>query len=191
MWNKERGVQAFLACVTMLFGLSSAMPVLSADSSSAALTGAKAEEGRNAQESDQVPVAPPGESELVPELEDRLVILPEIKREGERFFLSSFKLPDKLTFAGQAIPLDNWQVRERIGEVWLVFDKQHTGHERLLLFCGGVAGPPSGILSVKVDPRPGCDHTRTSPSCRCATCFTIASPSPVPPVRRERAWWAR
>ena len=50
MWNKERGVQAFLACVTMLFGLSSAMPVLSADSSSAALTGAKAEEGRNAQE---------------------------------------------------------------------------------------------------------------------------------------------
>ena len=114
MWNKERGVQAFLACVTMLFGLSSAMPVLSADSSSAALTGAKAEEGRNAQESDQVPVAPPGESELVPELEDRLVILPEIKREGERFFLSSFKLPDKLTFAGQAIPLDNWQVRERI-----------------------------------------------------------------------------
>ena len=50
----------------------------------------------------------------MPELEDRLVILPEIKREGERFFLSSFKLPDKLTFAGQAIPLDNWQVRERI-----------------------------------------------------------------------------
>ena len=61
-----------------------------------------------------MPGAPPGESELVPELEDRLVILPEIKREGERFFLSSFKLPDKLTFAGQAIPLDNWQVRERI-----------------------------------------------------------------------------
>src|SRR5215211_5087635 len=48
------------------------------------------------------------------EPEDRLVILPEIKREGERFFLSSFKLPDKLTFAGQAVPLDNWQVRERI-----------------------------------------------------------------------------
>lgn len=31
------------------------------------------------------------------EPEDRLVILPEIKREGERHFLSSFKLPDKLT----------------------------------------------------------------------------------------------
>jgi membrane-bound lytic murein transglycosylase D len=48
------------------------------------------------------------------EAEDRLVILPELKREGERYFLSAFKLPDKLTFAGQAIPLDNWQVRERI-----------------------------------------------------------------------------
>src|SRR5512134_3510644 len=48
------------------------------------------------------------------EPEDRLVILPEIKREGERHFLSSFKLPDKLTFAGQPVPLDNWQVRERI-----------------------------------------------------------------------------
>jgi len=49
-----------------------------------------------------------------PDSEDRLVILPEIKREGEQFFLSSFKLPDKLTFAGQTIPLDKWHVRERI-----------------------------------------------------------------------------
>src|SRR6185437_8745559 len=49
-----------------------------------------------------------------PEPEDRLVILPEIKREGERFFLSSFKLPDKITFAGVPVPLDNWQVRERV-----------------------------------------------------------------------------
>lgn len=48
------------------------------------------------------------------EPEDRLVVLPEIKREGERFFLSSFKLPEKLTFAGQNVPLDNWHVRERI-----------------------------------------------------------------------------
>ena len=46
--------------------------------------------------------------------DDRLVILPEIKREGERFFLSSFKLPEKITFAGLPVPLDNWQVRERI-----------------------------------------------------------------------------
>ncbi len=48
------------------------------------------------------------------EADDHLVILPEIKREGERFFLSSFKLPEKLTFAGQPVPLDNWHVRERI-----------------------------------------------------------------------------
>ena len=57
---------------------------------------------------------PPGVDQEAAEPEDRLVILPEIKREGERFFLSSFKLPDKLTFAGQPVPLDNWQVRERI-----------------------------------------------------------------------------
>nr|MBI3611720.1 hypothetical protein [Nitrospirota bacterium] len=49
-----------------------------------------------------------------PDAEDRLVILPEIKREGERHFLSSFKLPDKLVFAGEPVPLDNWQVRERL-----------------------------------------------------------------------------
>jgi len=62
------------------------------------------------------------DSELVPsdqtdeqaESEDRLVILPEIQRDNERFFLSSFKLPEKLTFAGMPVPLDNWQVRERI-----------------------------------------------------------------------------
>ncbi|MBM4123636.1 MAG: lytic transglycosylase domain-containing protein, partial [Nitrospira sp.] len=39
---------------------------------------------------------------------------PEIERQGPRHFLSSFKLPDKLVFAGQSVPLDNWQVRERI-----------------------------------------------------------------------------
>ncbi|GIW55841.1 MAG: hypothetical protein KatS3mg082_2245 [Nitrospiraceae bacterium] len=55
-----------------------------------------------------------GAVEELSDAEDRLVILPEIKREGERFFLSSFKLPEKLTFAGQPVPLDNWQVRERI-----------------------------------------------------------------------------
>jgi hypothetical protein len=48
------------------------------------------------------------------ESEDRLVVLPEIERKGQRSFLSSFRLPDKLTFAGFPIPLDNWQVRERI-----------------------------------------------------------------------------
>jgi hypothetical protein len=48
------------------------------------------------------------------EAEEQLVIIPEIQRQGPRHFLSSFTLPDKLDFAGQAVPLDNWQVRERI-----------------------------------------------------------------------------
>jgi len=49
-----------------------------------------------------------------PNLEDRFVVLPEIERQGPQHFLSLFRLPDKLVFAGQPIPLDNWQVRERI-----------------------------------------------------------------------------
>jgi len=49
-----------------------------------------------------------------PESEERLIVIPEIQREGARHFLSSFKLPEHLTFAGQSIPLDHWQVRERI-----------------------------------------------------------------------------
>ena len=56
----------------------------------------------------------PEELEPTPDTEDQLVILPEIQREGPRHFLSSFKLPDKLVFAGQPVPLDNWHVRERI-----------------------------------------------------------------------------
>lgn len=76
--------------------------------------GVKVDDLRPARESDLDAVPLAADREAVSEPEDRLVILPEIKREGERFFLSSFKLPDKLTFAGQTIPLDNWQVRERI-----------------------------------------------------------------------------
>ncbi|MFN3681472.1 MAG: lytic transglycosylase domain-containing protein [Nitrospira sp.] len=53
-------------------------------------------------------------SDEMAEPDDRLVILPEIRREHQRYFLSSFKLPEKMTFAGMAVPLDNWQVRERI-----------------------------------------------------------------------------
>ncbi|MGH7257912.1 MAG: hypothetical protein ACREIM_05995, partial [Nitrospiraceae bacterium] len=53
----------------------------------------------------QATVPAPADPDTATELEDRLVILPEIKREGERFFLSSFKLPEKLMFAGQPVPL--------------------------------------------------------------------------------------
>ncbi len=40
---------------------------------------------------------------------------------------------------------------------------------------------------VKVEPVPGLLHSRTSPPWLFSTCLTIASPSPVPPVARERA----
>ena len=43
-----------------------------------------------------------------------LIVVPPIERPSQRYFLSSFKLPTQLTFAGVPVPLDNWQVRERI-----------------------------------------------------------------------------
>ena len=86
---------------------------------------------------------------LVPDLldsqsepEDRLVILPEIKREGERFFLSSFKLPDKITFAGVPVPLDNWQVRERIEYEFYQF-LEDQGESIILAKRTGRCFPPA------------------------------------------------
>jgi len=76
------------------------------------------------------------------ESEDRLVILPEIKREGERYFLSSFKLPDKLTFAGQPVPLDNWQVRERIEYEFYQF-LEDQGESIILAKRTGRCFPPA------------------------------------------------
>jgi membrane-bound lytic murein transglycosylase D len=43
-----------------------------------------------------------------------LVVVPPIERPIQRYFLSSFKLPAHLSFAGMSVPMDNWQVRERI-----------------------------------------------------------------------------
>jgi hypothetical protein len=91
------------ACV--LPGIASAQPESESKDSSAQLA-------TNGEPERELTIPEPLEG--VNEPEDRLVVLPEIKREGERFFLSSFKLPDKLTFAGVPVPLDNWQVRERI-----------------------------------------------------------------------------
>ena len=76
------------------------------------------------------------------EPEDRLVILPEIKRDGERYFLSSFKLPDKLTFAGQPVPLDNWQVRERIEYEFYQF-LEDQGESIILAKRTGRCFPPA------------------------------------------------
>ena len=44
----------------------------------------------------------------------RMATVPEVDRQSTRHFLSSFKLPDQLEFAGQKVPLDKWHVRERI-----------------------------------------------------------------------------
>ena len=76
------------------------------------------------------------------EQDDRLVILPEIKREGERFFLSSFKLPDKLNFAGVPVPLDNWQVRERIEYEFYQF-LEDQGESIILAKRTGRCFPPA------------------------------------------------
>ena len=85
-----------------------------------------------------LPELPDGQAEQ----EDRLVILPEIKREGERFFLSSFKLPDKITFAGVQVPLDNWQVRERIEYEFYQF-LEDQGESIILAKRTGRCFPPA------------------------------------------------
>ncbi len=76
------------------------------------------------------------------EPEDRLVVLPEIKREGERIYLSHFKLPEKLTFAGQPVPLDNWQVRERIEYEFYTF-LEDQGESIILAKRSGRCFPPA------------------------------------------------
>ncbi len=49
-----------------------------------------------------------------PTMNGRMATVPEVDRQSTRHFLSSFKLPDQLEFAGQKVPLDKWHVRERI-----------------------------------------------------------------------------
>ncbi len=96
--------------------------------------------GENGAPDQDLVIPEPLESQIEPE--DRLVILPEIKREGERFYLSSFKLPDKLTFAGQPVPLDNWQVRERIEYEFYQF-LEDQGESIILAKRTGRCFPPA------------------------------------------------
>ncbi|GKS56881.1 hypothetical protein YTPLAS18_04080 [Nitrospira sp.] len=87
----------------------------------------------------------PGPSEAVErpgEAEDRLVVLPEIKREGERIYLSHFRLPEKLSFAGQPVPLDNWHVRERIEYEFYTF-LEDQGESIILAKRSGRCFPPA------------------------------------------------
>src|SRR5205085_12210892 len=99
---------------------------------------------------------------------------------------------------------------ERVGEGLLVFDDQHAGHVvppcsavelstcdgcamDFLLRGNGTCAPLTldskcaGMRRVKVEPVPGRLHSFTSPPWFAATCLTMASPRPVPPVARERA----
>ncbi len=87
-------------------------------------------------------VVVPETDERSTEPEDRLVVLPEIKRDGERIYLSHFKLPEKMTFAGQPVPLDNWQVRERIEYEFYTF-LEDQGESIILAKRTGRCFPPA------------------------------------------------
>lgn len=110
--------------LTLLLSLAAAGPVAIAQAPSPALEPSHATSARPGRpEAPAAPAEPNGgetgralneADEPGPGQEDRLVVLPTIERPGTRIFLSSFKLPDKLEFAGQPVPLDNWQVRERV-----------------------------------------------------------------------------
>ncbi len=114
MRNNDWGIRTGRMTVVLALGLTAVLGRYQVESNAATTFPPNSNEVSSLP--DQEGSSAPGltEPEAGSDLEDRLVILPEIKREGERFFLSSFKLPDKLTFAGQSIPLDNWQVRERV-----------------------------------------------------------------------------
>src|SRR5439155_26900580 len=53
------------------------------------------------------------------------------------------------------------------------------------------ASGASGRVIRKVAPRAGAVSTLTVPPCAATSAATIARPSPLPPVRRPRAWSAR
>ena len=113
MRKNNWGIRTVGVCFGITLSVTLLLVVSLREAKAAVSAPAKPNDAPNLSELDGTGIPLVSEPEVASELEDRLVILPEIKREGERFFLSSFKLPDKLTFAGQSVPLDNWQVRER------------------------------------------------------------------------------
>ncbi|MGE0643860.1 MAG: lytic transglycosylase domain-containing protein [Nitrospira sp.] len=126
--------QAISSVIGILFIILSMPVVTSATLDSADTKRHKSEAEKELLLLDQV------DSETDPD--DRLIILPEIKREGERLFLSSFKLPDKITFAGIPVPLDNWQVRERIEYEFYQF-LEDQGESIILAKRTGRCFPPA------------------------------------------------
>lgn len=98
--------------------------------------------GAQAAPDSETVAAPQDEADVPPDGEDQqIVILPEIQREGPKFFLSSFKLPDKLMFTGQPIPLDDWQVRERVEYEFYQF-LEEQGESIILAKRTGRCFPP-------------------------------------------------
>ena len=62
-----------------------------------------------------------------------------------------------------------------------------TGWAPKTVPAGGIARKrPAGKRMEKAEPAPGLLSMASSAPCRCATCLTMASPKPVPPVSRER-----
>ena len=66
---------------------------------------------------------------------------PAPSQNGTRHFLSSFKLPTSLTFAGQPVPLDQWQVRERVEFEFYQF-LAHEGDNIMIAKRTGRCFPP-------------------------------------------------
>lgn len=129
-----RGTRSILCAIGIVFA------ILTLHMSAQATSGSEDKNARKPSTEKEILLHDQLDSQSDPE--DRLVILPEIKREGERFFLSSFKLPDKITFAGLPVPLDNWQVRERIEYEFYQF-LEDQGESIILAKRTGRCFPPA------------------------------------------------
>ena len=84
------------------------------DLQSDATNSTSAADAENTGSMEELLPAPEEELEAAQGNDTPLVVVPPIERPTQRYFLSSFKLPAHLSFAGVSVPMDNWQVRERI-----------------------------------------------------------------------------
>ena len=119
---------------------------------------------------------------------------------------SSASWPVRRDRGGEALLAQ--QEGQRVGEGLLVLDDQHPGHcppcqlgeiaGVVTLVGAGVcrcsaagsdrsSASDCGSRRVKVEPVPGLLHSRDVAAVVGRTCLTMARPSPVPPVARDRA----
>jgi hypothetical protein len=85
------------------------------------------------------PSVPGSERALGPD--EHLVIVSEIAPPQARSFLSAFRLPEQVAFAGEPVPLDNWQVRERVEYEFYQF-LQEQGESLIMAKRTGRCFPP-------------------------------------------------